>query len=249
MGLGPRRVTPPDFDLADLPPIDAIIVSHNHYDHCDVATLARISREHPAPVLTPLGNDAILHRTDRAIRTQTFDWGESASVGPLKIYFEPANHWSQRRHGDARMALWASFVIADPSKRLFRRRYRLWRRVVVQEHREHRSVRLALLPIGAYAPRWFMGDHHCDPRKPCAFQASESRIRVRLPWGTFRLTDEPYNEPVARLKAVLQAAGITRSGFAPIRRDRRSSGRERAYRAPMDFVARSAAIRILKTYR
>ena len=150
-GLGPRRVTPPGLDLADLPPINAVIVSHSHYDHCDVATLAKISRDHPAPVLTPLGNDAILHRADRAIRAQAFDWGDSARVGPLRIHFEPALHWSARRRGDARMALWASFVIEGFRHKIYFASDTgygdgsLFKDVA----RRHGPIRLALLPIGA----------------------------------------------------------------------------------------------------
>jgi L-ascorbate metabolism protein UlaG (beta-lactamase superfamily) len=215
-GLGPRRVTPPGLDLADLPPIDAVIVSHNHYDHCDVATLAKISHDHPAPVLTPLGNDAILQRTDRAIPAQTFDWGGSASVGPLKIHFEPANHWSQRRRGDARMALWASFVIEGPRHKIYFAGDTgygdgsLFKDIA----RRHGPMRLALLPIGAYAPRWFMRDHHCDPEEAARiFKHLKAEYAFACHWGTFRLTQEPYDEPVARLKAALHAAGIDEVRF------------------------------------
>ena len=216
VGLGPRRVTPPTLDLADLPPIDAVIVSHNHYDHCDVATLAKISRDHPAPVLTPLGNDAILHRADRAIRAQAFDWGDSAKVGPLRIHFEPALHWSARGRGDARMALWASFVIEGFRHKIYFAGDTGYGdgSLFKDIGRRHGPIRLALLPIGAYAPRWFMRDHHCDPDEAVKiFQHLGAEYAFACHWGAFRLTDEPYDEPVARLKAALQAAGIDETRF------------------------------------
>ena len=123
------------------------------------------SRDHPAPVLTPLGNDAILHRADRAIRAQAFDWGDSAKVGPLRIHFEPALHWSARGRGDARMALWASFVIEGFRHKIYFAGDTGYGdgSLFKDIGRRHGPIRLALLPIGAYAPRWFMRDHHCDP--------------------------------------------------------------------------------------
>ncbi len=215
-GIGPRRITPPGVALADLPPIDAVLVSHNHYDHMDIATLSRLAREQRAPVLTPLGNDTILHRADRAIRAQAFDWGETAEVGELRVHFEPARHWSARGRSDRRMALWASFVIEGPSHKIYFAGDTGYGdgALFSDIFRRHGPMRLAILPIGAYAPRGFMHDQHIDPDEAVhIFRHLGAEYAFACHWGAFRLTEEPYDEPVARLAAALAGSDIDAARF------------------------------------
>ena len=116
---GPRRVNAPGIKLADLPPLDLILVSHNHYDHMDEATLSSLVATHRPRVLTPLGNDTILRAFRRPVQAEAFDWGDVADVAPgVRIHFEPAQHWSARWVNDRRMALWASFVIETPAGKI-----------------------------------------------------------------------------------------------------------------------------------
>jgi L-ascorbate metabolism protein UlaG (beta-lactamase superfamily) len=215
--IGPKRVARPGIALDALPPLDAILVSHNHYDHLDLATLSALARTRPCPVLTPLGNDAILRAHDSRIRASAFDWGQSLAVGPLRVHCEPALHWSARARSDRRMALWASFVIEGPRHKVYfagdtgHGDGSVFREIAAK----HGATRLAILPIGAYAPRWMMQDQHCDPEEAVKiFGALRAEFAFGCHWGTFHLTDEPYGEPVERLNAALAEAGIDAARFA-----------------------------------
>jgi L-ascorbate metabolism protein UlaG (beta-lactamase superfamily) len=214
--LGPKRATPPALPLDALPPLDAILLSHNHYDHMDVATLSRLARLRPCPVWTPLGNDAILKRRDASIDARPLDWGHTAAVGPLTLTLEPSRHWSARGRSDRRMALWGSFMIGDGASAIYFAGDTgygdgaLFSEIAAR----HPPIRLALLPIGAYEPRWFMADQHCDPDEAVAiFSALGAERAFGCHWGAFRLTDEPYDEPPRRLAEALRRAGIAPERF------------------------------------
>jgi L-ascorbate metabolism protein UlaG (beta-lactamase superfamily) len=210
-GIGPRRVTPPPLAMSELPDLDAVLVSHNHYDHMDLATLSKLAAQRPARVLTPLGNDTILRRADKAIRAEAYDWGDVVEVGPLKVHFEPALHWSARGRTDRRMALWSSFVLEGPRHKIYFAGDTGYGdgRLFEALARKHGSFRLAILPIGAYAPAWFMREHHCDPEEAVRiFEQLNADFAFACHWGTFRLTEEPYEEPAARLAAALEKAEI-----------------------------------------
>ena len=117
--VGPKRVNAPGIDFADLPRIDVVLLSHNHYDHLDLATLARLKAAHDPLVITPLGNDAIIRAAVPDMRIETRDWGESVEVNGATVHIEPAHHWSARGARDRSMALWCGFVVEAPAGKVY----------------------------------------------------------------------------------------------------------------------------------
>jgi L-ascorbate metabolism protein UlaG (beta-lactamase superfamily) len=219
--IGPKRVNDPGIAFADLPPIDVVLVSHGHYDHLDVRTLSRLAAAHRSRFITPLGNDVIMRNFDPAIAAEGYDWGDRVHIsGGVAITLVAARHWSARNLSDRNMALWASFVIEAPGGRIY---------FVADsgygEGRYFRSARegygpfkLAILPIGAYEPRWFMGDHHMNPDEAVrALIDCGAEIGLAHHHGTFQLTDEPIDAPSLALTDALNAAGISSQRFLALR--------------------------------
>jgi L-ascorbate metabolism protein UlaG (beta-lactamase superfamily) len=215
--IGPKRVNQPGIALDDLPPLDAVLVTHAHYDHLDLATLSHLARERPCRVITPLGNDAIMRARNSLIRAEAYDWGESVEIAPgIAVHIEPSLHWSARNLRDRRMALWCAFVIDTPCGKIFHAGDtgygdgQLFRDLF----RKYRGFRLANLPIGAYEPRWFMKNQHVDPEEAVRiFEDLGAGYALAMHWGTFRLTDEAIDEPVKRLEVALERAGIAPERF------------------------------------
>lgn len=219
--FGPKRVNPPGIRFDDLPPIDLVLLSHNHYDHLDRLTLARLKSAHDPLVFTPLGNDTIASRHAPGLRIHAGDWGNSVEIGDgVTIHFEPAHHWSARGARDRRMALWSAFAIETPAGNIYHvgdtgfhggRNYR-------SAALKHGGFRLAILPIGAYEPRWFMEGQHQDPREAVeGMRLANAARAVAHHWGTFQLTNEPIEEPRQRLHEALDRAGVARERFRSLR--------------------------------
>jgi L-ascorbate metabolism protein UlaG (beta-lactamase superfamily) len=215
--IGPKRVNDPGIAFADLPPIDVVLVSHAHYDHLDLFTLSRLAAVHRPRVVTPLGNDTIMRNHDRAIAAEAYDWGDRVDLGAgIAATLVPTRHWSARNLSDRNMSLWASFVIESPGGRIYfvadsgygdGRYFR-------DARQRPGSLRLAILPIGAYEPRWFMRDQHINPAE--AVQAlidCGAEFALAHHYGTFQLTDEPIDAPLVALADALRAAGIPAERF------------------------------------
>lgn len=214
--VGPKRVTEPGIAFADLPKIDLILLSHNHYDHLDLTTLAALHRDHAPQVITPLGNDAILRSDMPSAKIETRDWDEAAMFGPLTIHFEPCHHWSARGMGDRSMALWAAFVIEGPAGKILHigdtgfDGGKPYRRV----REKHGPIDTAILPIGAYEPRWFMRAQHQNPDEATqGFQLCGARNAIGHHWGTFQLTDEAREDPLTALATALASRKIGQDRF------------------------------------
>jgi L-ascorbate metabolism protein UlaG (beta-lactamase superfamily) len=219
--VGPKRVNDPGIAFADLPPIDVVLVSHGHYDHLDVVTLSRIAAAHRARIITPLGNDAIMRSHDPAITAEAHDWDMRVVLGAgVAVTLVAARHWSARNLSDRNMTLWASFVIETPGGIIyfvadsgygdgwhFRR-----------ARERYGPVRLAILPIGAYEPRWFMRDQHMNPAESVqALIDCGAEIGLGHHYGTFQLTDEPFDAPLLALAEALKAAEISPERFRALR--------------------------------
>jgi len=217
---GPKRITAPGVTLDALPPIDAILLSHNHYDHLDVATLRTLHARHDPLIVTPLGNDTIVHRHIPAARTAARDWGEHAEIAPgAEAHVVPALHWSSRGISDRRMALWGGFMLRVAGRQVYFAgdtgygTGAIFRAI----HARFGAPDLALLPIGAYDPRWFMAAQHTDPEEAIQIMTDlDARTAIGIHWGTFKLTDEPRDDPALRLATGLAERGIDPARFVAL---------------------------------
>lgn len=219
--MGPKRANSPGIAFEDLPPVHAVIVTHNHYDHMDMATLARLWERFRPVIVTPLGNDTILRNGIPHLEAKTVDWGDVSDLGGgIAAHAVPTQHWSARGPRDRSHALWASFIIETPAGRIY----------AVGDSgfgdgetfrdigRRHAPIRLALLPIGAYEPRWFMEGQHMNPAEAVeAFRLSGAERALGHHWGTFQLTTEPHDQPLADLAAALGSRQIPAERFRPMR--------------------------------
>jgi L-ascorbate metabolism protein UlaG (beta-lactamase superfamily) len=218
---GPKRRNDPGIAFEKLPKIDVVLVSHGHYDHLDVATLSKLAAAFAPRVVTPLGNDITMRRADAAIKAEAFDWHQRIELGnDLAVTLVPTRHWSARGLYDRNKALWASFVLETPAGKLYivcDSGYgdgRHFRRVA----EAHGPLRLAILPIGAYEPRWFMRDQHMNPEDAVkALADCGAQQALAHHHGTFQLTDEAIDAPMIALGEALDAANVPREKFATLK--------------------------------
>lgn len=211
---GPRRWVPPGIRFEDLPPIDVVVQSHNHYDHLDDATVRRLARAHPAATwILPLGLAAFARQ--RGARDVTeLDWWQEHTVSPLRIAATPALHFSARSFGDRGETLWCGFALRAGERSVYFAGDTGYHPDFGKIGERYGPFDLALLPIGAYEPRWFMRYLHMNPEEAvAAFRALQARVMVPIHWGTFKLTDEAMDEPPIRARHAWGAAGMPRSGY------------------------------------
>jgi L-ascorbate metabolism protein UlaG (beta-lactamase superfamily) len=215
--VGPKRVTPPGIAFDDLPPIDVVLISHCHYDHMDIATLSRLQAAFTPLFAMPLGNDTILHAKIPAARCVVGDWWDTLAIAEgIATTVTPANHWANRWPSDVRMALWGGHYLTTPAGAIWfvgDTGYgdgAIFRDVATRIG----APDVALIPIGAYEPRWFMAAQHADPAEAVAiFGDCAAGHALGIHWGTFQLTDEPRDAPRLALAAALVAADIAPQRF------------------------------------
>lgn len=206
---GPKRAQPPGVALADLPPIDFVIVSHNHYDHLDVATLRALAeRDAETRFVVPLANADTL-REAGITNPIELDWGASVEIDGVTIVCLPAQHWSGRGLTDRLQALWASYAVLGEERRFYFGGDTGYFAGFAEIGERYGPFDMAALPIGAYAPLEMMHYWHMTPEE--ALQASRDlRARRMLPvhYGTFDLSDEPPDEPPRRLRQAASEAAM-----------------------------------------
>jgi N-acyl-phosphatidylethanolamine-hydrolysing phospholipase D len=197
-----RRLAPPGVALEHLPPLDLCVISHNHRDHLDEPSVLALGRDVQFAVPLGLGN---WMRRRGFRRVLELDWWQTAEFAAgARVTLVPAQHWSQRSLGDANTTLWGGFVIETRAARFYFAGDTGYPAAFQEIGARCPGIDYALLPIGAYEPRWFMQPQHMSPADAAsAFRELGARFLVPMHWGTFRLTDEPLDEPPRRLREAM----------------------------------------------
>jgi N-acyl-phosphatidylethanolamine-hydrolysing phospholipase D len=227
---GPKRQSPPGLTLAQLPRIDVVLLSHNHYDHMDEGSLKTLAKQAGGPplVICPLGHKHWFKRWGIQ-HVLELDWWDThvieatASTLRVPITLTPAQHWSARTATDALLSLWGGFAVLSPDCHLFfagDTAYSPDFSDIRQHFAREQTPELgggfdiALLPIGAYEPRWFMKDQHANPAEAVQiFHDLGCKRAMGVHWGAFQLTDEPLDEPPRALALARHAAGLSPEDF------------------------------------
>jgi L-ascorbate metabolism protein UlaG (beta-lactamase superfamily) len=221
--IGPKRVRAPGVRFDDLPRIDLVLVSHNHYDHMDLPTLKRLWQRDRPTIVTSFGNDSILKGA--GIDVVALDWNGGYSIAPLcppetpcgeiDIWVERNNHWSSRWGADRNRALWSAFTVRLRGGNIFFAGDTgfgdgSWAAAAARRG----PVRLAILPVGAYLPRDVMKANHMDPDEAVrVFETMNPKMALGMHWGTFQLTFESIDDPPRRLAAATRSLGVAPERF------------------------------------
>lgn len=212
---GPRRIHAPGLALEDLPPIDVILISHNHYDHLDEATLQQlVSRQEQAPViLAGMGNGQLFSQLGLP-QHRDMDWQDTVTIKGLEFTFTECRHRSGRGVADQMKTLWGSFVINSSEGNIYFAGDTGYGSHLKATGDQYGPFSLALLPIGAYEPRWFMADVHLNPEEAVlAHRDLRSEHSIAMHFGTFRLTYEGVDQPLIDLQLALEHHAIPPGEF------------------------------------
>jgi L-ascorbate metabolism protein UlaG (beta-lactamase superfamily) len=212
--LGPRRVRRPGQPLAALPGVDLLLVSHNHYDHMDLPTLRCVRARWAPQVATGLGNARHLAKAD--IRSAVeLDWWQSVELGGARVTYVPAQHFSSRTLRDRNRSLWGGFVIEVAGAVVYFAGDSGYCPYFAEIGRRFPRIDLALLPIGAYEPRWFMRPQHMDPADAMRAHVDlRPRRSLGMHFGTFQLTDEAIDAPLLALREARALEAVAEHEFA-----------------------------------
>ena len=223
---GPQRAQPPGVALADLPSIDVVLISHNHYDHLDLASVRALSERAQGRTLflVPLGLKPFLER--EGVRNAVeLDWWDSRVVSGVEFHLVPVQHWSARGLADRSETLWGGWAVFAPDLRWYfsgdtgySRDFADTRTKLAAHAKDASLFDVALLAIGAYEPRWFMREQHMNPAE--AVQAHKdlgARRSIGIHWGTFQLTDESLDQPPRDLAAARQGLGVADEDFSVLK--------------------------------
>jgi len=217
---GPRRVHPPGIKFDDLPPIDVVLISHNHYDHLDLYSLARLQNHSRPRIIVPLGNDRLLADNKPPILCQGYDWGDAVQLSDaVTVHLVPMHHWSARGMFDRNRMLWAAFVVATPGGNIYFAGDSGYGEGDCFRAAKDRfgSFRLAILPIGAYEPRWFMAYGHMNPEECIrAFEDLGHPWTLPIHYRMFPLADTDYAAPLKALWVAMQNHPAAEGRIVPL---------------------------------
>ncbi len=210
---GPKRVRLPGVRIEDLPKIDLVLISHNHYDHLDISSVKALEKKFSPQFIVPLGDKKVLE-SENVKKVLEMDWGNSFSLGPVKVNFESSLHWSGRGLGDRNESLWGSYLIQIEKKNIYFAGDTGYADHFLKILNKYGSVDFAMFPIGAYEPRWFMKESHMNPEE--AVQAHldlKSQQSIGIHFGTWKLTDESIDDPIVSLRESLILRKISDKNF------------------------------------
>jgi L-ascorbate metabolism protein UlaG (beta-lactamase superfamily) len=217
--LGPKRKRKPGIKFEDLPVIDLILLSHNHYDHLDLDTVKKIYQEYRPKIITPLGVKKFLDQK-RVYVTGDLDWWDEYQLNnDIKIQAVPAQHFSGRGTFDRDATLWCGYVIKRKERNIYFVGDTGYNDKTFKEIGERCApIEIALIPIGAYKPQWFMSPIHCSPEEAIKIHIElKSKQSIATHFGTFALADEGREEPVNDLKEALQGNNIPQEKFIALK--------------------------------
>ncbi|MFT5135614.1 MAG: N-acyl-phosphatidylethanolamine-hydrolyzing phospholipase D [Arenicella sp.] len=210
--FGPNRFVKPGISIDDLPEIDFVLISHNHYDHLDLPTLRRLAKRNRATkFFVPLGNAELL-RNNGIEQVHELDWGDTANIGGTTIHCLPSQHWSKRSLRDTNKALWSSWAVTGAERRFYFAGDTGYFQGFAEIGEQLGPFDLAALPIGAYEPTAMMRASHMNPEE--AIQAAvdlKAQRALAIHFGTFNLSDEPIAEPPQRFRLAAQQAELDSS--------------------------------------
>lgn len=213
--IGPKRVCLPGIRFEDLPPIDLILLSHNHYDHMDLPTLKRLSRNHEPLFFVPKGNKKYLIAKGLKADIQELDWWDQVDISKeYQLYFVPSQHFSARGLFDRDRTLWGGFVIKGKRQMIYFAGDTGFGPHFAEIQERLGSPTLSLLPIGAFEPRSFMKSVHLSPEDAVkAHVILRSKQSLAIHFGTFQLADEDIHTPVEELKNALKDYHLSQECF------------------------------------
>ncbi len=212
--LGPKRVRDPGIALDDLPPIHLVLLSHNHYDHMDLPSLRRLQARWAPAIVTGLGNGAYLAGKGIGGAIE-LDWWQTCEIQPgLRVHFVPAQHWSNRLLAGVRTMLWGGHVVETAAGRVYFAGDTGYPAHFAEIRRRLGAPHVALLPIGAYEPRWFMKPQHMNPDDAVrAHLDLGAHLSIAMHFATFHLSDEGIGEPVRALIEARTRHGVAEERF------------------------------------
>ncbi len=221
--IGVKRCHKPPIEICDLPKIDYILLSHNHYDHMDITSIKKICKNNRCTIVTPAGNDYILHKYNRSLQIYSLLWNDALHVKKhnLKIILDKSYHWSKRNLFDNNKALWGSFIIQINNKKIFFSGDTAWAHegaIFKDIYSRYGAMDLSFLPIGSYEPRDILKYAHVNPEESVLIHnLLHSKQSLSMHHGTFCLSKESYDQPYIDLEEAKIKYNLEKEAFLGIK--------------------------------